>query len=87
MAACRKRLLTERRMAGISRGTRPMQGSENGPSFWLFKQSVKREDYVQGFRLGIRDRGLEGLKRLLSVDLHHAFLDTLRPCAAQGSCP
>lgn len=43
----------------------------------VFEKSRARSDYVQGFRLRIRARGLEVLERHLPPPLWQAFLDTL----------
>jgi 2-polyprenyl-6-methoxyphenol hydroxylase-like FAD-dependent oxidoreductase len=43
----------------------------------VFEKSRVRDDYVQGFRMRIRQRGLDALEACLPADLHEAFLATL----------
>ncbi|MCW5695106.1 MAG: FAD-dependent monooxygenase [Bauldia sp.] len=52
-----------------------------GVDFAVFERDRARTDYVQGFRLGIRERGINALRKCLPDDLFEAFL------ATAGSAP
>lgn len=49
---------------------------KNGIGVRVFERSAVRDDYVQGFRLRIRSRGLDALKANLPPHLWQAFADT-----------
>ena len=49
----------------------------NGVDVAVFEKSRVRDDYVQGFRMRIRQRGLDALEACLPPHLHEAFLATL----------
>lgn len=50
----------------------------------VFERSAARDDYVQGFRLRIRSRGLDTLRDNLPPHLWQAFTDTLGRAPATG---
>ena len=50
---------------------------KNGIDFAVFERDRARTDYVQGFRLRLRQRGLDALRANLPDHLFTAFLDTL----------
>lgn len=50
---------------------------KNGIDVAVFERDQARTDYVQGFRLRLRQRGLDALKANLPDHLFQAFLDTL----------
>ena len=50
---------------------------KNGITCAVFERDHARTDYVQGFRLRLRQRGLDALQANLPGHLYQAFLDTL----------
>ncbi|HEV7322125.1 MAG TPA: NAD(P)/FAD-dependent oxidoreductase [Ensifer sp.] len=50
---------------------------KNGIETAVFERDPVRSDYVQGFRMRIRQRGLDALKANLPPHLYQTFLDTL----------
>lgn len=48
-----------------------------GFSATVFEKDSARADYVQGFRLRVRERGLQALAALLPAPLYRAVLDTM----------
>ncbi|KRD72132.1 NAD(P)/FAD-dependent oxidoreductase [Ensifer sp. Root278] len=50
---------------------------KNGIDTAIFERDPVRSDYVQGFRMRIRQRGIDALQANLPAHLFHAFLDTL----------
>lgn len=50
---------------------------KNGIEVAVFERDQARTDYVQGFRMRIRQRGIDALKANLPAHLFQAFLDTL----------
>lgn len=50
---------------------------KNGIDTAVFERDPVRADYVQGFRMRIRQRGIDALEANLPAHLFQAFLDTL----------
>lgn len=50
---------------------------KNGIDTAVFERDPVRSDYVQGFRMRIRQRGIDALQTNLPPHLYQAFLDTL----------
>ncbi len=50
---------------------------KNGIDTAVFERDEVRSDYVQGFRMRIRQRGIDALQANLPAHLFQAFLDTL----------
>lgn len=50
---------------------------KNGIDTAVFERDPVRADYVQGFRMRIRQRGIDALEANLPTHLFQAFLDTL----------
>ena len=58
---------------------------KQGIAFRIFERAPARDDYVQGFRLRVRQRGLDALEQLLTPDLHQAFIDTIGHAPPEGA--
>lgn len=50
---------------------------KNGIDAAVFERDPGRADYVQGFRMRIRQRGIDALQANLPTHLFQVFLDTL----------